>query len=106
MSVVTGGARVPLLADSSLSKNAALAAEGNGFRLSDKNVRPTQASVLRHAGIDAVRPGQNASGQIVDLLESRLAQEVYGLGAANSGAAMRDDLFAGVEFVHAFRKIA
>src|ERR1044071_4169638 len=38
--------------------------------------------------------------------ESRLPQEVHRFRAANARAAVRDDLFTGVELVHAFRQIA
>src|SRR5438270_9017714 len=64
------------------------------------------ASILRHAGIDAISPGQNSARQVMHFLESRLAQEVHGLGAAYAGAAMGDDLFAGIELVHAIRQFA
>jgi len=55
--------------------------------------------VLRHARTDPVSPSQNPSREIVDFLESRLAQEVDGLRAADARSAMRDDLLAGIEFV-------
>ena len=37
--------------------------------------------------------------------ESGLPQEVHRLRAARAGAAVSDDLAAGVEFINAFRKI-
>src|SRR3954463_3548339 len=64
------------------------------------------ASVLRHAGIDTVSPGQNSARQIVHFLESRLAQEIHRLGAAHAGAAMSDDFLAGIELVHTIRQFA
>ena len=62
--------------------------------------------IFRHCRINQVRPGQDPSGQIVDLLESSLPQEVYGFRAADSAAAVGHDFFAGVEFVHAVGEIA
>src|SRR5581483_6517097 len=50
--------------------------------------------------------GQHAAGEIFHLLEAGLAQEVHRLGAAHAGAAVGDDLAAGVEFMHALGKIA
>ena len=58
------------------------------------------------SGIDPVRPGQNPASQVVDFLESGLLQEIHGLGAAHAGAAMRHDLFAGIQFADPLRKIA
>src|SRR2546430_16730903 len=64
------------------------------------------ASVLRHAGIDAVRPCQNSARQIVYFFKSRLAQEVHCLGAAYARTAVGNDLFAGIELVDAIRQFA
>jgi hypothetical protein len=63
--------------------------------------KPDPASVLRHLRIDAIRPGENSTRQVVDLLEPSLPQEVDCLGAARPGAAMGDDLAAGIEFAQA-----
>src|SRR3954454_22445650 len=64
------------------------------------------ASVLRHAGIDAISPGQNSARQVVDLLESRLAQEIHRLGATHARPAMSDDFLAGIKLVHPIRQFA
>src|SRR5579884_2522465 len=63
-------------------------------------------SVLRHSRINAVGPRQNASCEITHFLESCLPQEIDCLAAAHAGAAVRDDLAAGVELVHALGQIA
>ncbi len=62
--------------------------------------------ILRHLRINPVRPGQNPSRQVVDFLESSLAQEIYGLRAADAAAAVGHDFFAGVQLVHAVGEIA
>ena len=45
--------------------------------------------------------GQHASGQIFGFGESCLLQEFHGLGAASSGAAMHDHVFARIKLMHA-----
>src|SRR5205823_3841408 len=64
------------------------------------------ASVLRHFRVHPVGPGQNPASEIMDLLESSLAQEVHSLGAAHTGAAVGHNFAAGVEFVDALGQIA
>ena len=54
-------------------------------------------SVLGNLGVDSLRPGIDAAGQVVDLCEPRLAEEVSSLGAASAHLAVDDDLPAGVE---------
>ena len=61
----------------------------NTLASSDPRDPPTPGSRLRDCG----------------LLESRLTQKVYRLGAANARTAMGDHLFARIEFAHALRKI-
>src|SRR5579863_8396079 len=54
----------------------------------------SQRLIFRHSGIDAIRPGQDSAGEIVNLLKSRLLQEGDCFRAADAGAAMGHDLAA------------
>ncbi len=75
--------------------------------VSAKAPRPqAQFSILRHLGINPVGPGKNSAGKVVDLLESRLTEKVYGFGATDAGAAVGNDLFTGVELVYPVGEIA
>ena len=68
--------------------------------------KPNPLSILRHLGVNSIGPGENSARQVVDSLESSLAQEVHGLGATNTTAAMGHNFLAGVEFVYAVGEIA
>src|SRR5229473_5781054 len=82
-----------------------IAAGCSPSKAADKSVRPTR-SILWHFRIYAVGPGQDPAGQVVNFLESGLAEEVHRFGAAHAGAAMGHDLLAGVQFVHPFGQVA
>src|SRR5580704_2976175 len=67
---------------------------------------PTEFSVLGHSGVDAIRPGQDATCEVVHFRESCLLEEGYCFGATHARATMGNDLAAGIEFVYALRQIA
>ena len=58
------------------------------------------SSVLRHLRINAIGPGGDAAGQVIDFGESGAAEEVYGFGAAAAHLTMSYYLAAGVEFTY------
>jgi hypothetical protein len=60
--------------------------------------------VLRHPGIDFIRPGQDAALQVPQLFETRRLQEMDGVGRALSAAAMHHHFDGTVELVHAARQ--
>jgi len=62
--------------------------------------------IFRHFGIYPVGPGQNPARQVVDFLESGLAQEVHGLGAADTAATVGYDFFAGIQLIYAVGQVA
>ena len=61
-----------------------LRTESTGGLLANRQQAREPVSVLRHAGIDPVRPGQYPSREIVDLFESGLSQEVNGFRATHA----------------------
>src|ERR1700727_2254986 len=77
----------------------------NGTSKSVSGPAASRCLVLRHFGIDGVSSRQNSASQILGLGKSSLLQEPYGPGAASSGAAMDHHLLAGIQFIHASRKI-
>src|SRR5258708_11493249 len=58
--------------------------------------------ILRHLGINPVRPRQHAAHQVFRFGKSGLLQECDSTGAAASGAAVDDHLFAGIQLMHSF----
>src|SRR5205823_319059 len=62
-------------------------------------------SVLRHLGVNAVGPGEDAARQVAGFSEASLAEEVHSFGAAHAGAAMHNHVAAGVELVYALGQI-
>src|SRR6516165_1640175 len=64
------------------------------------------SSVLRHAWIHLIGPGQDAAFQVVDPPETRLPQQLDSARAPLTGTAMDDDLFSGVQLIHALWHIA
>src|SRR5512132_3490650 len=63
-------------------------------------------SVFRNLGIDLVRPGENPSGEIADVLEAGLPKEFDGGCAATASLAVDDDLAVVIQLVYALRQIA
>src|SRR4030095_17050210 len=64
------------------------------------------ALVFRHLRIDAVGPSQDPARQVMDFLETGLAQEVCRFTAAHTRSAVGHDFFAGIELVTAFWQVA
>src|ERR1700687_3109972 len=64
------------------------------------------ASVLRHLGIDPLRPSRDSAGQVMHLCEAGLLQECHRFRAASAHLAMGHDLAAAVQFTNALRQIA
>src|SRR5438876_8141461 len=62
--------------------------------------------IFRHGWIDLIGPGQNAAGEVVNLAEPGLLQEIDSFSGAFAAAAMRHDFARRVEFVHAARQLA
>src|SRR5262249_5332523 len=62
--------------------------------------------VARDRGIHFGRPGQNASAQIVNLAETRLAQEVHRFRGTLAATAVGHDFVRRIEFVYAARQFA
>src|SRR5215469_9407834 len=56
-------------------------------------------SILRHAGIDLVTPGQDAALHVAYLLEAGVAENPAGFGAAHAAFAVNDDIGVLVELV-------
>ncbi len=68
--------------------------------------RTPTTSILRHGGINLIRPRQDSALQVMNLAESGLHEQVHRLGAAHSGLAMHHDLVGRVQFVHALGHFA
>src|SRR5262252_922251 len=65
---------------------------------------PSPESVRRHAPVDDLRPAIDPSGEVADLSEAGLPEELHGLGAPRAGAAMHDDLVGRREAVQILRQ--
>src|SRR5580704_15544964 len=59
------------------------------------------ASILGHAGIDIIRPRQDAASKILNFAEAGFAQEIHGFRRAFSAAAMRHNFERRIQFVNA-----
>src|SRR5437763_1324927 len=70
---------------------------------SPKQLAICATSILRHPGINSVRPCQHATGKVFRLGEALLLEKFHCLSAASSGAAMHHHLFAGIKLIHTLR---
>src|SRR4029077_12728712 len=75
-------------------------------------IRPDQlfhsaafALILGHFWIDTVCPRQNTARQVLGLGEPSILQEAYRTRTAGAGTARTYQLFSGIQFMHASRKI-
>src|SRR3954465_4214830 len=62
--------------------------------------------VLRYLGVNLLRPGGDAAGEVAYFFEPGLAEEIHGFRAAASHLAVGNDLTRGIKFADALRKIA
>ena len=63
-------------------------------------------SVLRHAWIDLVAPGENATHHVLHFSKARLTKKVDRFPAADAAAAVCDNFLAGIQFMHSAGKLA
>ena len=62
-------------------------------------------SILRHLGINLVRPSQNPARQVMHFLETCLTQESNCLAASHARPAVRNNFAARVKLMHSLRQI-
>jgi hypothetical protein len=63
-----------------------------------------QCLILEHALVDAIRPGEDSAGKVLQVGETLLAQELDGLLAAHAAFTVDDDLAVAVQLAMALRQ--